>query len=90
MAEVSNHPKLIVNTLPDIIEILNFQMMSNKAGNLNSYLQKWQEFMSDPEMLDTVSGMTIEFDDAHKVFQPRANHCSKWEKHVLTLNHMHL
>ena len=24
--------------------------------------------------------MTIEFDDAHKALQPRANHCSKWEK----------
>ena len=80
MAEVRNHPTLFVNTLPDIIEVLNFQMMSNKAGSLKSYLQKWREFTSDPEILDTVSGMTIEFDDAHKALQPRANHCSKWEK----------
>ena len=80
MAEVRNHPELFVNTLPDITEVLNFQMMSNKAGSLKSYLQKWQEFTSDPEILDTVLGMTIEFDDAHKALQPRANHCSKWEK----------
>ena len=43
-------------------------------------MQKCQEFKSDPEILDTVSGMTIEFDDARKALQPRANHCSKWEK----------
>ena len=55
-------------------------MINNKAGSLNTYLQKWQEFTSDPEILDTVSGMTIEFDGAHKIPQPRANHCSKWEK----------
>ena len=90
MAEVRNHPKLIVNTLPHIIEVLNFQMMSNKAGSLKSYLQKWQEFTSDPEILDTVSGMTIESDGAHKAPQPRANYCSKWDKHVLKLNYMHL
>jgi len=58
-------------------------MMSNKAGSLKSYLQKWQEFTSDPEILDTVSGMTIEFDDAHKALQPRVNHCSKWEKECI-------
>jgi len=67
--------KIICKYLPNIIEVLNFQMMSNKAGSLKSYLQKWQEFTSDPEILDTVSGMTIEFDDAHKALQPRANHC---------------
>jgi len=83
MAEVRNHPKLFINTLPDIIEVLNFQMMSNKAGSLKNYLQKWQEFTSDPEILDTVSGMTIEFDDAHKALQPRVNHCSKWEKECI-------
>ena len=43
-------------------------------------MQKWQEFTSDPEILDTVSGMTIDFDGAHKIPQPRENHCSKWEK----------
>ena len=80
MAEVRSDPILFENTLPEIINILNFQMINNKAGSLNTYLQKWQEFTSDPEILDTVSGMTIEFDGAHKIPQPRANNCSKWEK----------
>ena len=74
MAEIRNHPKLFVNTLPDIIEVQNCQMMSNKTGSLKSYLQKWQKFTSDPEILDTVSGMTIEFEDAHKALQPEIDH----------------
>ena len=61
-------------------------MISNKAGSLKSYLQKCQEVKSDPEILDIVSGMTIEFEDAHQVLQPRANPCLKWGKHVLTVN----
>ena len=80
MAEVRSDPILFETTLLEIINILNFQMSNNKAGSLNTYLQKWQEFTSDPEILDTVSVMTIEFDGVHKIPQPRANHCSKWEK----------
>ena len=80
MAEVRSDPILFENTLPEIIDIFDFQMVNNKAGSLNTYLQKWQEFTSDPEIMDIVSGMIIEFDCAHKVPQPRANHCSKWEK----------
>ena len=91
MTEVRSDPILFENTLPETIdEMVNFQMVNNKAGSLATYLQKWQEFTSDPEILDTVSGMTIEFDGAHKIPQPRANHCSKWEKRVLKLNYMHL
>ena len=90
MAEVRNIPILFENALPAMIDILNFQMVNNKAGSLNTYLQIWQEFTSDPEILDTVSGMTVEFDDTHRVPQPRANHCSKWEKHVLKVNYMQL
>ena len=47
--------------LPSLLEYFQGKTKTFKAGSLAAYSHQWQEITSDPEVLETVTGQSIEF-----------------------------
>ena len=56
--QVSNYASL----LPSLIKHFEQKVAIFQAGQLNKFYSFWKELTSDPEILETVSGQRIEFD----------------------------
>ena len=55
--QVSNFESNIEN----IKQLLSLKIQCFKAGNISKFYSKWLELTSDPEVLNTVKGQSIEF-----------------------------
>jgi len=58
--------------LPNIITSLQHKVKTFKAGNLANFLSKWKSITTDTEIIDMVTGTTLEFESIPVQSRPPA------------------
>ena len=77
---VSNHACYVSQLLKN----LQFKVQNFQAGRLPRFKPEWLKLTSDPEILDIVSGYSIEFSETPSHKQIQQNHqCSSVEQHAI-------
>lgn len=66
--------------LPSLVEVYRLEADDFQAGQLPYFVNEWRALTSDTEILETVTGQHIEFNET-----PHFNHAGEKKKLVLSI-----
>ena len=69
--------------LPSLVEVYRLEADDFQAGQLPYFVNEWRALTSDTEILETVTGQHIEFNETPVQINPRFNHAGEKKKLVL-------